>query len=348
MTSPSTPQTEPAFHTSSLVVFTSLFGRYDSLLDQPVASDSQARFVCFTDDPDLTSDTWEIRVVQPAFAADPVRSARLHKILGPGNDLEYDVSLYIDASVRLKVTPEELVAAWLPDDADMALPTHSYRDNLIDEFDEVIRLNYDDRARVYEQLSDYARTLPDVLDARPHWTALLIRRRNERVAAAMRVWADHVLRYSRRDQLSVMVALDGDIDYRGVAIDNFDSRFHQWPIIEGRRVQQGKAPALPAGPLAADLRRAVRRIAELESRLIEAGGEGLDRAAGQIEELNLQIEDLKLQIEQGTQERARIELRLDNKTREAVLASERVRELEERQGTPGRLLRRLVPLRYRR
>jgi len=341
VTSASPPQTNPVSGSSALVVFTSLFGRYDSLLDQPVARDSQARFICFTDDPDLTSDTWEIRVVQPAFAADPVRSARLHKILGPQTDVEYDVSLYIDASVRLKVTPEELVEAWLPDDADMALPTHSYRDNLIDEFDEVIRLNYDDRARVYEQLSDYARTAPEVLDARPHWTALLVRRRNERVAAAMRVWADHVLRYSRRDQLSVMLALGGDIDFRGIDIDNFESRFHQWPIVEGRRVQQGKAPSLPAGPLAADLRRAMRRISELEVRLAQAGEEGLERAEAQIEEL-------KLQIEQGTQERARIELRLDNKTREAVLASERVRELEAREGAAGRLLRRIVPPRFRR
>ncbi|QCR41074.1 hypothetical protein C1N74_12100 [Microbacterium sp. SGAir0570] len=325
----------------SLVVFTSLFGRYDSLLDQPVARDSQARFICFTDDPDLTSDTWEIQVVQPAFAADPVRSARLHKILGPQTDVEFDVSLYIDASVRLKVTPEELVAAWLPEDADMALPTHSYREILIDEFDEVIRLNYDDRGRVYEQLTDYATTVPDVLEARPHWTALLVRRRNARVAGAMRVWADHVLRYSRRDQLSIMVALDGDIVYRGVDVDNFDSRFHEWPIVEGRRVQQGKAPSLPAGPLVADLRRAVRRIAELEARLDTAGEDALERAAAQ-------IEDLKAQIEQGTQERARIEVRLDNKTREAVLASERVRELEAQDAAVRRLLRRFLPRRFQR
>lgn len=348
MTPARSSQTKPARDASRLIVFTSLFGRYDSLLDQPVARDSQARFICYTDDPDLMSDTWEIRVVQPAFAADPVRSARLHKILGPQVDDEFDVSLYIDASVRLKVAPEELVASWLPEDADMALPTHSYRDNLIDEFDEVIRLNYDDRARVYEQLSDYARTAPEVLDARPHWTALLVRRRNARVTAAMRVWADHVLRYSRRDQLSVMLALGGDIIFHGIDIDNFESRFHQWPIVEGRRVQQGKAPSLPAGPLAADLRRAVRRIAELESRLAAAGEKGLDRAAAQIEDLKLQIDDLKLQIEQGTQERARIELRLDNKTREAVLASERVRELEAHEGAAGRLLRRIVPPRFRR
>ncbi|MCG7418118.1 DUF616 domain-containing protein [Microbacterium sp. ACRRU] len=316
-----------------ICVYTAIFGQYDALLDQPVSARSDARFICFTDDPELTSDSWEVRLVEPRFAADPVRSARLHKILGPQADVPFDVSVYIDASVRLRETPEVLVAEWLPDGVDLALPLHSYRDHLIDEFDEVIRLNYDDRARVYEQLADYAERSPDVLSARPHWTAILLRRRTDAVSRAMRVWADHVLRYSRRDQLSVMVALDDTVNYRGIDIDNFSSRFHEWPVTDKRRIAQGKAPYVPAGPILAELQRARRRVSELE-------GEVHALQPDRLREFEETVASLKLQIEQGYQERVRLEQRLDAKTREAVLASERVRHLEAHEGRVSRLARR--------
>ncbi len=319
-----------AQESETLCVFTSLFGQYDTLLEQPVAQYSDARFVCFTDDPELTSDTWEIHVVEPAFAADSVRSARLHKILGPHVDFDFDVSVYIDASVRLRETPEVLVGEWLSEGVDMALPLHSYREHLVDEFDEVIRLNYDDRARVYEQLADYAENSPHVLSARPHWTAILVRRNSAAIARAMRVWADHVLRYSRRDQLSIMLALDTGLAFRGIDIDNFDSRFHEWPVIVGRRVANGKAPQVPIGPMIADLQRARRRITGLEEQLRDLRPERLA-------DLGAEIADLKAQIDQGYHERLRLEQQLDNKTREAVLASERARQLEARQGRARRL-----------
>jgi hypothetical protein len=193
------------------------------------------------------------------------------KILGHPSLADYDVVLYIDASVRLRETPEAIVEDWLTDDADLVLARHSYREQLLDEFDEVIRLNYDDRARVYEQLSDYAVAHPAVLEAQPYWTGMMVRRWSPELIAAMRTWADHVLRYSRRDQLSLPAALDGAaLRVRSLDIDNFSSRHHEWPVIDSRRVMQGKAPELPTGPLVADLRRARLRIANLERDLAAA------------------------------------------------------------------------------
>ncbi|MDF2560587.1 MAG: hypothetical protein K0R99_2033 [Microbacterium sp.] len=249
-----------------ICVYTALIGQYDGLIEQPVAASSTADFICFTDDPELTSQTWEIRRVERALPQDPVRSARMYKILGDGSLDDYEVTLYIDASVLLRGSPEQVIEEWLADGDDIALSSHGYREQLVDEFDEVVRLQYDDRARVYEQLMDYAVEYPDVLEARPLWTGMLVRRRTPAVAAAMRVWADHVLRYSRRDQLSVLVALrSDDIAVRVLDVDNFDSPNHQWPVIPQRRIPQGKAPALPSGPLLAELRRANRQIEVLTS-----------------------------------------------------------------------------------
>lgn len=288
-----------------ICVYTTLLGGYDALLPQEVASRSEADFLCFTDDPQLASPTWETELVEPYLPLDLHRSSRVYKILGHERLREYDVTICIDASVRLLRTPEEIVAEWLTEDVDMALAEHSFRDLVIDEFDEVVRLNYDDRARVYEQLTDYAVAFPEVLEAKPHWGGLIVRRTTGSVDRAMRLWFDHVLRYSRRDQLSLMVALlHGGASFRSVSVDNFSSSFHEWPIVESRRVALGKSAPFPSGPLVADLRRAQKRARELEDRI-----ERLDPAV--IHSLELHVSQLKTEIEKGTAERVTLEARVN-------------------------------------
>ena len=254
-------------------VYTALFGQYDGLIEQPASRTSTCDFICFTDDATLSSETWEIRLVDGAFPQDPIRSARLFKILGDEALAGYDATLYIDASVLLRRDPAQIIDEWLTDDVDIALASHSYRTILADEFDEVVRLNYDDRSRVYEQLVDYSISCPDVLEAQPLWTGMLVRRPTPDLAAAMRTWANHVLRYSRRDQLSVLVALRSDrVRARVLEVDNFDSPDHEWPVTRQRRISQGKAPALPPGPLVIELRRAHKRLDELAASIAELNG----------------------------------------------------------------------------
>ncbi|WP_448655694.1 hypothetical protein [Microbacterium lacticum] len=305
-------------------VYTSLFGRYDGLVEPP-SSDEDIDYICFTDDPLLRSERWDIRLVAPAFAEDSVRSARLLKIVGDESLDQYDVTLYVDASVRLNMRAREIVDAWLPPDADMALASHSYRETLLEEFDEVIRLNYDDRARVYEQLVHYGIAHPDQLAARPLWTGILVRRNNVRVRGAMRVWADHVLRYSRRDQLSVLIALaTSGLRFHRLDVDNFASDSHEWPVIDRRRVALGKAPLLPIGPLIADLRRAMTRIGDLESEIERLQPEKLA-------ELEVATQAMRREIEDGTAQRAVLEQQLAAALRTAGALEERERQERARQ-----------------
>ncbi|MBN9213842.1 MAG: hypothetical protein ABS62_03045 [Microbacterium sp. SCN 70-200] len=284
-----------------ICVYTYLLGSYDQLLDQAVAADSDADFICFTDDPELASDTWRIEHVEPRYPTDIVRSARSLKILGhPALD-EYDVTLCIDASVLLRAAPEQIVAAWLTDDVDLALPLHSFREQVLDEFDEVIRLNYDDRARVHEQLLSYSVSDPDALTQKPLWTAIMVRRRTPAVAETMRLWFDHVLRFSRRDQLSVNVAIARTrLATRRVPLDNFASDLHQWPAIEGRKVSLGKASPYGSGPLLAELRRARRQLSEVETQLTALG-------IGGVADLAETLGVLRERAAQGEEDRMRAE-----------------------------------------
>lgn len=249
------------------VVYTCLIGGYEDLNEQPVAKDSPVQFICLTDDPKLKSETWQTVCVTPFFPADPVRSQRVLKIAPPIGSIlpPASRSLYIDNSVVLKRDPARLLDEFLAD-SPLAIPTHSYRQTVMDEFHEVVRLGVDDSSRVFEQLNHYTLTHPEVLDQRPYFTGMLMRNHDSsETSRVMEFWRAHVLRYSRRDQLSINAALllAGVTPHR-IQIDTWGSDFHAWPMASGRDRHRGwRDPLRSLSPLA-------HRIKSLEQQLEQA------------------------------------------------------------------------------
>ncbi|RLK47974.1 glycosyltransferase domain-containing protein [Microbacterium telephonicum] len=212
---------------SDLVVYTALFGSYETLVEQPTAMLSAARFICFTDDPSLRSDTWEVRLVESTVSWDPTRMARSAKIAGY-RELGARVSIWIDNRVVLRVIPELIVERFLGD-ADIALPIHDHRASVDDEFREVLAAGIDHPWRVREQRYFLERATPDVLAQIPFWTAILIRRDTEDVSRAMQIWRDLVFLHSRRDQLSVNYALHvSGVTVSPMRLVNGESEIHTW------------------------------------------------------------------------------------------------------------------------
>ena len=219
----------------SFCVFTTLIGNYEALNEQSASTNSTIPFVCLTDDPELRSDSWEIRPVATLFGMDPIRSQRALKLLPFDHLPEFDCSLYIDNSVLLVEPPERLVEQFALDRG-IALAQHSFRETVLDEFLEVARLGKDDQSRVFEQLNHYSLECPEVLDEKPLWTGLMLRdHRNPQVRELMNIWHAHVQRYSRRDQLSLNIAFRSTgLDAQLLQIDNNVSSFHSWPHTTSR------------------------------------------------------------------------------------------------------------------
>jgi hypothetical protein len=216
--------------------YTALIGGYEELTEQPVARRSHIDFVCLTDDPTLESETWTVRLVEPLLPEDPVRSQRALKIRTHEVLPEYDISLYLDNSVLLRKTPEEVLADLLPDDAAFAAMAHSFRETIEDEFRAVVDQRLDRAERCAEQVRHYRARDPEMLALRPLKGALLLRRHHDpQVVAAMDVWLAHVLRYSRRDQLSLRYALrEAGVEPLVLELDNYESDYHRWPVSVGR------------------------------------------------------------------------------------------------------------------
>ncbi|MDM0033345.1 DUF616 domain-containing protein [Variovorax sp. J22P271] len=239
-------------------VYTVLIGNYEALNEQPVARRSGIPFICLTDDPSLRSETWKIVTLAPAFKMDPIRSQRMLKICPHrvGALDGFERSLYIDNSVVLHEAPEQIIErhGWAQG---IGLPGHSDRESVMDEFIEVARNGYDDQNRIFEQLNHYLTYGEPTLSERPYWTAIMLRdHRDPAVRAAMRRWADHVLRYSRRDQLSLNAALrDAGIVPARWELDNRASWFHTWPHSHQRdRFSGGRDPAASMTPPLAQMR----------------------------------------------------------------------------------------------
>ena len=217
------------------VVYTAVISGYERLNEQPAARDSGIDFVCFTDDDTVVSETWDVRVIEPRFPLDAVRSARYVKTMGPILLADDDESLWIDNTVLLTAPPARIFDEWLAD-ADLGMPRHSLRRSVVAEFEAVATFGYDDAARVYEQLIQYSQLDDAALREVPFWTAILARRHTPPVLAAMQTWYEHILRYSRRDQLSINFVLRAaGVAVHAVEMDNARSEVHEWPIHNERK-----------------------------------------------------------------------------------------------------------------
>jgi|LSQX01.2.fsa_nt_gb hypothetical protein len=76
------------------IVYTCVYGDYDDLKDQP---DIGADYICFTDNPNLKSDVWEVRYEPIYQHLHPRLRAKFYKLICPFDTL----SLFIDGSIEI-------------------------------------------------------------------------------------------------------------------------------------------------------------------------------------------------------------------------------------------------------
>jgi hypothetical protein len=313
------------------VVYTCLFGGYEPLLDQPAAAGSGIDFVAFTDDDTVVSDTWQVRVVPAPFPADQNRSSRRPKILAHEYLPDHDESLYIDNAVELTAPPQQLFADLLPDDVPMALFAHSYRGPVREEFKVVVESRRDADFVCAEQLAHYERVAPGALDGQTLWGGLLLRRHHHHaVCTAMQTWWEHVLRYSRRDQLSLPFALQQTgLPHRVHRLDNRLTRYHVWPREDLVRDPAGGAPADAAAGLRAEASAAARRADRADAEA-DAARRELTSTVERLQAAQKRAEDAQERAEQAEKRVDRAEERVERADERAKRAENRAERAEKR------------------
>ncbi|WP_375415498.1 glycosyltransferase domain-containing protein [uncultured Bradyrhizobium sp.] len=214
------------------VVYTCLFGHSELFNDFSYDRDG-IDFVCFTDDPELRSDFWKIELL-PRRVLDPARAAKKIKALAHLYLAQYDCSLYLDNTVRLKAEPKRMFEQYLaPSKSPLVCFRHFERDCVYDEAKAVLSLSYDTPGRVNPQMALYRHLGYPARNGLAKSTLLLRRHQDPALQRVMNVWHEQVLCHSRRDQLSLLPACwfeDFELEYMPVRFDAYE--LMEWPVIK--------------------------------------------------------------------------------------------------------------------
>jgi hypothetical protein len=218
--------------TPSLVVYTVLLGQKAELNTPPVSPN--ADFVCLTDQKDLVANGWEIKTIEPMFLDDNPRSSRHPKVNAHLYFKDYSRSIYIDSSVQLLTDPESLWSELVQsEEVIFGGIAHSFHLNMLEELEAVSANGFETNEVIQTQLEFTLGTFKGYLSARPIWGGILARRHNESDCRnVMELWFSLILQHSRRDQLSLPLALRGlrghqiQVSYLNI----LDSKFYKWPV----------------------------------------------------------------------------------------------------------------------
>jgi len=216
-------------------VYTCLFGSLEHFNDFAYERDERIDYVCFTDDPELRADHWEVRVVSRELL-DPPRASKRIKALPHRFLPDYDWSIYVDNSTQLKRPPRELFERFLaPSESPFVSFRHPDRDCVYDEAEVVIDWGLDEPQRVREQMRFYRR-----LGYPPHnglntATFILRRHHDPALVPVMERWHQQVLRHSLRDQLS----LNPVAWYDGFELGTIEQNFRTFELIQRPVLKNG-------------------------------------------------------------------------------------------------------------
>ena len=184
----------------ALVVYTAISGGYDRLREQPPVSMAGADCVAFLDAP-APSRTWLWRPIHTGFD-DPVRNAKIHKILPHRFFPDADYSLWLDGSItaRFPFSARRLVDMFLAEH-DIAVFQHSRRTCLYQEASVCHQFRLDEPGRIWKQVCRYTQEgFP--ANAGLAECSVVLRRHTAAVRAFDEAWWDEIMRGSRRDQIS--------------------------------------------------------------------------------------------------------------------------------------------------
>ncbi len=192
------------------LLYTVLTGGYDKLNEIPpsIFRSEQWDFICVTDNPSLSSDTWKIKLVGNEDGLDPVRLSRLYKLKNHLVDSGYDISVYMDANIRIRGNLDRFLSQAITSDCTLGLLYHPFHSSLKQEVELCMQTGRDDPELLEQQYQFYTDN-KDFSDSFPHINArLLIRRSGDgQIEQLMETWFNQLVSWSRRDQVSFNYSL---------------------------------------------------------------------------------------------------------------------------------------------
>ncbi|CCO22587.1 glycosyltransferase domain-containing protein [Maridesulfovibrio hydrothermalis] len=227
---------KPTIHPNEIVVYTALSNNYDKLLP-PLVKTPGVSYICFSDNPDLCVEGWEIHPL-PEFLTDPedhVRRAKMPKVL-PHLLLEkFEHSVWVDASMQIKGCMLDFVLQCQQYDKEFVLFEHPDAPRTIYEEGAIcIAFKLDNKDTIQRQLAIYNQRGLTESHSIPACTIIYRRHNTHQIKLAMQDWWNEILMHSRRDQLSFVYVMQKHALSYGVIPENYqDHQYFMYDRHEG-------------------------------------------------------------------------------------------------------------------
>lgn len=195
-----------------LVVYSCVVGRYDLPLPPPPARGGGIRFVYFTDDPPKVRGAWESRPLQSSRRLrDGHDINRFHKLFPHRLFPQHRYSIYLDGNIRYDTDIKALLKPLKATGAALGAFRHPNRRTLGEEARfcrDIGKFDRHDLGCLEAQLRLYSEGLGD-LDRPIPANYLLVRdHHHPTLPTAMSLWWSHLFEFTKRDQISLLYALD--------------------------------------------------------------------------------------------------------------------------------------------
>lgn len=219
-----------------LVIYTAIFGNKDELCE-PSLTLPGIDLICFTDNLYLKSETWKVIYKNPTNK-DPVRSAKVYKILPHRYLSNYKISIWVDGNFLIRGNVSKLIKKYLST-ANIAVFDHNKnrwdpRNCIYKEAEALLKLagkgkHKDDTQIILTQVKQY-RKIGYPRSNGLISSAIILRKHHEPdVIQTMEDWWKEIEKYSRRDQLSFnYVAWKNKLKYNVIKVDSRKNKIFLW------------------------------------------------------------------------------------------------------------------------
>lgn len=189
-------------------VYTVITGGYDTLKEPFIVSEGWD-YICFTDDPGLSSDIWEIRLISAESQQEEPDKQRLQrkiKILPHIYLPEYRYTIYIDGST-VQMMDFDMLLRETNYLGGILLKKHGRRNCVYEEIAACVKLDKDSRPKLMVQMSYYREMYKHPINNGLYETGVLVRENCEEVNNVSDLWYAELRKHSVRDQISLPIAL---------------------------------------------------------------------------------------------------------------------------------------------
>ena len=193
-----------------IAVVSAIFGGYDRLLPIDPKWAAGSDFYLFSDAHYDGLAGWK-QVYSNYYHADPRRRARFIKTHLPTYFSDYEWVMWIDANILMCADPVAIFDRYRLDDVDFAAFRHGQRDNIISEAAACLRLRKDDAVSIVRHLKENSGHRAFRKDVLFETMVMFMRPSSPAVRQMCSRWWRYITRGSKRDQLSLPLAID-DVD----------------------------------------------------------------------------------------------------------------------------------------